>query len=53
MKSLKEFQKIEAKFNSIGNTIDSLPSQVLQCEVMCKNSADVASLIKKEMSDIT
>jgi len=33
MKSLKDFQRVDNKFNVINNIIDELPTKVLKCEV--------------------
>jgi hypothetical protein len=52
LKNLKEFQRVEGKFNSIGNVIDALPSKVLKCEVQCKNSEDTAVQIKSDMDKV-
>ena len=40
MKSLKENQRIENKFSHIHNVIDDLPTKVLKCESMCRNSEE-------------
>ena len=52
LKSIKEFSIISSKFTSVNHVLESLPNAVARCEMQCKNSYDVTTQMKEDMSQI-
>lgn len=52
LKTLKEFTRVSQKVANLNYIVESLPTAVKQCEVMCKNSQEVTLGLKNQMGQV-